>query len=52
MLHEEKLRTLIKDNSVSRFEFLDTIDQLKQEMSRLESKGHIVGPVIIPIDRL
>ncbi len=52
MLHEEKLRTLIKDNSVSRFEFLDSIDQLKQEMSRLESKGHIDGPVIIPIDHV
>ena len=52
MLHEEKLRTLIKDNSVSHFEFLDSIDQLKQEMSRLESKGHIDGPVIIPIDHV
>jgi selenocysteine-specific translation elongation factor len=52
MLHEEKLRTLIKDNSVSRFEFLDSIDQLKQEMSRLESKGHIDSPVIIPIDHV
>ena len=52
MSHEEKLRTLIKDNSVSRFEFLDSIDQLKQEMSRLESKGHIDGPVIIPIDHV
>ncbi len=51
MLHEEKL-TLIKDNSVSHFEFLDSIDQLKQEMSRLESKGHIDGPVIIPIDHV
>src|SRR6185437_11356993 len=52
ILHEEKLRTLIKDNSVSRFKFLDSIDQLKQEMSRLESKGHIDGPVIIPIDHV
>ena len=47
---EEKLRTLIKDTSVSHFKFLDSLDQLKQEMSRLESKGHIDGPVIIPID--
>ena len=52
MLHEEKLRTLIKDNSISHFEFLDSIDQLKQEMSRLESKGHIDGPVIIPVDHV
>jgi selenocysteine-specific translation elongation factor len=49
---EENLRTLIKYNSVSRFEFLDSIDQLKQEMSRFESKGHIDGPVIIPIDHV
>jgi selenocysteine-specific translation elongation factor len=49
---EEKLRTLIKDNSVSHFKFLDNIDQLKQEISRLQSKGHIDGPVIVPIDHV
>ena len=36
---EEKLKTLIKNTSVSHFKLLDNIDQLKQEMSRLESKG-------------
>ena len=36
---KEKLKTLIKNTSVSHFKFLDNIDQLKQEMSRLESKG-------------
>jgi selenocysteine-specific translation elongation factor len=46
---EEKLRTLIKNTSVSHFKFLDNIDQLKQEISRLESKG-CDGPVMIPVD--
>jgi selenocysteine-specific translation elongation factor len=47
---KEKLKTLIKNTSVSHFKFLDNIDQLKQEMSRLKSKGYIDGPVVIPID--
>jgi selenocysteine-specific translation elongation factor len=46
---EEKLKTLIKNTSVSHFKFLDNIDQLKQEISRLESKGS-EGPVMIPLD--
>ena len=46
---EEKLRTLIKNTSVSHFKFLDNIDQLKQEISRLESKVSD-GPVMIPVD--
>jgi selenocysteine-specific translation elongation factor len=46
---EEKLRTLIKNTSVSHFKFLDNIDQLKQEISRLESKV-CDGPVMIPVD--
>jgi selenocysteine-specific translation elongation factor len=46
---EEKLRTLIKGTSVSHFKFLDNIDQLKQEISRLESKG-CDGHVLIPVD--
>ena len=49
---EGKLKTVIKNTSVSHFKFLDTIDQLKQEISRLESKGHIDGPVIVPIDHV
>ena len=44
-----KLKTLIKNTSVSHFKFLDNIDQLKQEISRLESKG-CDGPVMIPVD--
>jgi selenocysteine-specific translation elongation factor len=46
---EEKLRTLIKNTSVSHFKFLDNTDQLKQEISRLESKV-CEGPVMIPVD--
>ena len=46
---EEKLKTLIKNTSVSHFKLLDNIDQLKQEISRLESKG-CDGPVMIPVD--
>ncbi len=48
---EEKLKTLLKNTSVSNFKFLDSIDQLKQEMDRLKSKGCNGGsPPIIPID--
>lgn len=37
---EEKLRALVRNTSVSRFKLLDSIEQLKQEMTRLEPKGH------------
>jgi selenocysteine-specific translation elongation factor len=49
---EQKLKALIKNTSVSNFKFLDSIDQLKQEMDRLESRGYDDGssPPIIPID--
>jgi selenocysteine-specific translation elongation factor len=48
---EEKLKTLIKNTSVSNFKFLESIDQLKQEMDRLDSKGCNGGsPPIIPVD--
>src|SRR5437868_2314664 len=46
---EEKLITLINNTSVYHFKFLDNIDQLKQEISRLESKL-CDGPVMIPVD--
>jgi selenocysteine-specific translation elongation factor len=39
---EEKLKTLIRNTSVSHFKFLDNIDQLKQEICRLESKYAMV----------
>jgi len=46
---EMKLKTLIKDTAISDFRFLDNIDQLKQQMSRLEPKS-LEGQCIIPID--
>jgi selenocysteine-specific translation elongation factor len=48
---EEKVKTLIKNTSVSNFKFLDGIDQLKQETDKLEPKGYNGGsPPMIPID--
>ena len=46
---EGKLKTLFKNTSVSHFKFLDSIDQLKQEISSLEAKV-CDGPVMIPVD--
>ena len=46
---EMKLKTLIKNTAISDFRFLDNIDQLKQQMSRLEPKS-LEGQCIIPID--
>jgi selenocysteine-specific translation elongation factor len=47
-VEEMKLRTLIKNTAISGFKFLANIDQLKQQMSRLEPKG-LEGDCIIPI---
>jgi selenocysteine-specific translation elongation factor len=46
---EAKLKTLIKTTTISDFQFLDNINQLKQQMSRLEPQS-LEGPCIIPID--
>jgi selenocysteine-specific translation elongation factor len=46
---EGKLKALFKNTSVSHFKLLDNIDQLKREMSTLESKS-CDGPVMIPVD--
>ena len=48
---EMKLRTLIKNTAISDFKFLANIDQLKQQMGRLEPKG-LEGDCIIPIDHV
>ena len=45
---EMKLKTLIKNTTISDFQFLDN-DQLKQQMSRLKPKGQ-EGECILPID--
>ena len=47
---EMKLRTLIKNTTISDFQFLDN-DQLKQQMSRLKPKGQ-EGECILPIDHV
>jgi selenocysteine-specific translation elongation factor len=46
---EGKLKALFKNTSVSHFKLLDSIDQLKREMSTLEPKS-CDGPVMIPVD--
>jgi selenocysteine-specific translation elongation factor len=45
----EKLKTLLKNTSLANFQFVDSIDQLKQEMGKLKPKGSD-GPVAIPVD--
>ena len=45
---EMKLKTLIKNTTISDFQFLDN-DQLKQQMSRLKPKSR-EGECILPID--
>ena len=47
---EMKLKTLIKNTTISDFQFLDN-DQLKQQMSRLKPKGQ-EGECILPIDHV
>jgi selenocysteine-specific translation elongation factor len=46
---EMKLKTLIKNTTISDFQFLDNDDQLKQQMSRLKPKSR-EGECILPID--
>jgi selenocysteine-specific translation elongation factor len=45
----EKLKTLLKNTSLANFQFVDSVDQLKQEMSKLKPKGS-EGPLAIPVD--
>jgi len=51
---EAKLRTLIKNTSVSNFKFIDNLEQLKHEISGLEpkSRNYASIPVMIPIDHV
>lgn len=46
---EMKLKTLIKNTTISDFKFLTNIDQLKKQMSGLQPKS-LEGDCIIPID--
>jgi selenocysteine-specific translation elongation factor len=45
----EKLRTLLKGTSLANYQFVDSIDQLKQEITKLRPKNSN-GPLIIPVD--
>lgn len=45
----DKLRMLLKNTSLANFQFVDSIEQLKQEMAKLKPKA-ADGTVIIPID--
>ncbi|MEO9363939.1 MAG: EF-Tu/IF-2/RF-3 family GTPase [Nitrososphaera sp.] len=45
----EKLRALLKGTSLAGYQFVDSVDQLKQEMAKLAPKGQD-GPVMIPVD--
>jgi selenocysteine-specific translation elongation factor len=45
----EKLKTLLKSTALANYQFVDSIDQLKQEMGKLKPKGSD-GPVMIPVD--
>jgi selenocysteine-specific translation elongation factor len=45
----EKLKTLLKGTSLANYQFVDSIDQLKQEMAKLKPKSSD-GPLMIPID--
>lgn len=46
---KEKLRTLLKGTSLANYQFIDSVDQLKQEMGKLKPKSSD-GPVMIPVD--
>jgi selenocysteine-specific translation elongation factor len=45
----EKLKTLLKSTSLANYQFLDSVDELKQEMAKLKPKS-ATGPLIIPVD--
>ena len=45
----EKLRTLLKSTALTNYQFVDSVDQLKQEMAKLKPKS-LDGPVMIPVD--
>jgi selenocysteine-specific translation elongation factor len=45
----EKLKTLLKNMSLSNYQFVDSVDQLKHEMGKFKPKG-ADGSAVIPID--
>lgn len=45
----EKLKTLLKGTSLANYQFVDSVDQLKQVMAKLKPKN-ADGPLMIPVD--
>ncbi len=45
----EKLKTLLKGTVLANYQFLDNVDQLKQEMTKFEPKAQ-EGPAMVPVD--
>lgn len=45
----EKLKALLKGTSLASYQFVDSVDQLKQEMAKLKPKS-ADGPLVIPVD--
>jgi selenocysteine-specific translation elongation factor len=45
----EKLKSLIRNTAAANYQFVDSLDQLKQEIGKLQPKGR-EGAVVIPVD--
>ncbi|HEX9677956.1 EF-Tu/IF-2/RF-3 family GTPase [Nitrososphaera sp.] len=45
----EKLKGLLKNTSLANYKFLDSVDELKQQVANVQPKPR-AGPVVIPID--
>lgn len=45
----EKLRTVLKPTPLSGYQFVDSVEELKAEMAKLEPKG-VDGPLVITVD--
>jgi selenocysteine-specific translation elongation factor len=45
----EKLKALLKGTSLASYQFVDSVDQLKQEIAKLKPKS-ADGPLVIPVD--
>jgi selenocysteine-specific translation elongation factor len=45
----DKLKMLLKGTSLANYQFVESVDQLKQEMGNLKPKSSD-GPVVIPVD--
>ncbi|MGI0036262.1 MAG: EF-Tu/IF-2/RF-3 family GTPase, partial [Nitrososphaera sp.] len=45
----EKLRAMLRTTSLSNFQFLDSVDDLKEEMAKLKPKA-MDGPLLVPAD--